>query len=98
MAKNFNDISDDLIDDGDLLRLDLHISAPGYLEEGGSRFTEVATEDDDEENEDAEEPEVSDSEAEKKKQRTLRKEKRDARAAARLAAARPSATVPMSYT
>ncbi len=53
LAKSYNDISDALIADADLLRLSLHISALGYLEEGASRFTKLPTED--EQNEDDQE-------------------------------------------
>ena len=78
------DISDTLIDDAILSRLDLHISEPEYLEEKVSRFTEVIMED--KVLEITKEPEVSNSEKEKKRQATWQKEKKDAQAAAYLSA------------
>ena len=90
LAKNLDGVSAELIEDEALLRLDMHISATGYLEKGAPRFTEVTG--DEEMIEDGGEAEtVSDSEEENKKKRALRKEKRDARALT-LAAARPSAS------
>ena len=63
------DINDTLINDANLLKLDLYISEPGYLEEGVSYFMEVITED--EVQEIAKEPEVSDSKEKKKRRATL---------------------------
>lgn len=93
MAKNFNNISDNLIDDNDLLRLDIHILVPGYLKKERPYFTDITTKNNNEENEDAKEPEVSNFEEEKKKQRTLWKKKRDMQATARLAIARLSSSL-----
>lgn len=86
MAKNFIDISDTLINDANLSRLDLHILGLGYLQEGVSRFMEVITED--EVQEIAKKPEVFDSKEEKKRQMTLWKEKKDTKAAACLSTGR----------
>ena len=87
LAKNLDGVSAELIEDEALLRLDMHISANGYLEEGAPRFNEVTG--DKEMIEDGGEAEtVSDSEEENKKKRALRKEMRDARALS-LIAARP---------
>ena len=56
----------ELIEDKALLRLDMHISAIGYVEEGAPRFTKVTR--DEEMIEDGGEAEtVSDSEEESKK-------------------------------
>ena len=91
------DISDTLIDDANLSKLDLRISKLDYLEEKVSRFTEVITKD--KVQKIAEEPKVSNFEKKKKRQATLRKEKRDAWAAASLSAGyfcRTSTTGPMS--
>ena len=41
LAKNLDGVSTELIEDEALLRLDMHISAIGYLEEGAPRFTKV---------------------------------------------------------
>ena len=41
LAKNLDGFSAELIEDEALLRLDMHISATGYLEEGALCFTEV---------------------------------------------------------
>ena len=90
LAKNLDGVSAELIEDEALLRLDMHISATEYLEEGAPRFTKVTG--DEEMIEDGGEAEtVSDSEEENKKKRALRKEKRDARALS-FTAARPSAS------
>ena len=59
------DISNTLINNANLLRLDQHILRPGYLEKGVSRFTEVIMED--KVQEIVEELEVSDSKEEKKR-------------------------------
>lgn len=84
MANIFIDISNTLIDNANLSRLDLQILGPGYLKEGISHFTEVITED--KVQEIAEESEVSNSKKEKKKRATLWKKKRDVWAVARLSA------------
>ena len=66
LAKNLDGVSAELIEDEALLRLDMHISATGYLEEGAPRFTEVTG--DEEMIEDGGEAEtVSNSEEENKK-------------------------------
>ncbi len=44
LAKNFDQVSNELIAEKDLLRLDVHISAPGYLEEEKPCFTKVTEE------------------------------------------------------
>ena len=41
LAKNLDTISNDPIIENNLLKLNLHILAPGYLEDGPSRFTEI---------------------------------------------------------
>ena len=41
LAKNLDGVSTELIEDEALLRLDMHISATRYLEEGAPRFTEI---------------------------------------------------------
>ena len=82
LAKNFDGISNELIADGDLSKLDIHILALGYLEKGRSRFIEVTEDDNKELDKDAKkEPMVSDWEEEDIKKRTRQKEKRDAQAA-----------------
>ncbi len=43
-AKNFDQVSNEQIAEADLLRLDVHLSAPGYLEEGRPCFNEVTEE------------------------------------------------------
>ena len=66
LAKNLDGVSAELIEDEALLRLDMHISATGYLEKEAPRFTEVTG--DEEMIEDGGEAEtVSDSEEENKK-------------------------------
>lgn len=45
LAKNFDDVSNELIADGDLSRLNIYISAPDYLEEARPRFIEVTEND-----------------------------------------------------
>ena len=66
LAKNLDGVSAELIEDEALLRLDMHISTTGYLEQGAPRFTEVTG--DEEMIEDSREAEmVSDSEEENKK-------------------------------
>ena len=67
LAKSYNDISNELIDDTKLLRLNLHILALGYLEEGASHFTKLPTKDKGEEEDDQTEPQVSNLEEEKNK-------------------------------
>ena len=80
------DISDTFINNTNLLRLHLHILGLNYLEEGVSQFMEVITED--KVQKIVEKRKVSNSKEEKKRWATLQKEKRDARAAARLSASR----------
>ena len=80
----------ELIEDEALLRLGMHISANGYLEEGAPCFTEV-TRDEEMIDDGGEAETVSDLEEENKKKRALYKKKRDARALS-LAATRPSAS------
>lgn len=41
LAKNFDSVSNELIVDEDLSRLDIYISAPGYLEEERPHFIKV---------------------------------------------------------
>ena len=41
LAKNYENLTTTLIPDETLLRLGLHISSTGYLEDGAPRFTEV---------------------------------------------------------
>ena len=66
LAKNLDGVSAELIEDETLLRLDMHISATGYLEKGAPCFTEVTGEE--EMVEDGREVEtVSDSKEENKK-------------------------------
>lgn len=72
LVKNFKNISNTLINDTNLLRLDLYILLPNYLEEGVSCFMKVLTK--------YKESEISDSKKEKKRQMTLQKEMRDAQA------------------
>ncbi len=81
LAKNFDQVSNELIAEADLLRLDIYISAPGYLEEGRPRFTEVMEEYKEESNRDDAEEEPTDSEEEAIKKKAQCKEKRDARTA-----------------
>ncbi len=71
MAKSYNDTSDGLIDNAELLWLNLHISALGYLEEKTSRFTELPTKDEGEKEDDQAERQVSDLKEEKNKQKML---------------------------
>ena len=66
MAKNLDSVSAELIDDKALLKLDMHISATGYLKEGAPRFTEVTGDEEIIEN-GGEAETVSDSEEENKK-------------------------------
>ncbi len=57
MAKSFDIIDDELIDDAELLWLNLYISVLEYLKEGASHYTELPTEDkNEEENEKSQEP------------------------------------------
>ncbi len=84
MARNFDVLSDDYIDDQQLTWLELHILGASYLEEGLSCFTEVLIEDDNEIEADAEKQAVSNFEKENKIKKNLRKEQRDARIAKRL--------------
>ncbi len=79
LAKNFDQVSNELITEADLLRLDVHISAPGYLEERRLRFTEVPEQYKEESNKDDVEKEPTDSEEEVIKKKAQRKKKRDAR-------------------
>lgn len=65
MAKKFKDISNDLINDTEFSKLDLHISGLGYLKEEISRFKEVIIEN--EIQEIAEKPKVSNFEEKKKR-------------------------------
>lgn len=58
-------ISNTLINDANLLRLDLYILGPSYLKEGVSCFIKVITED--KVQDIAEEPGISNSKNEKKK-------------------------------
>lgn len=73
MGKIFNDISDAYINDEELAKLEFHISAVGYLEEGLSCITEVLTKENNQ-NKDkiVKESEVYDSEKEKKKRKVWR--------------------------
>lgn len=41
LSKNFDDISDELIANKDLLRLNIHISMPGYLKERRPCFIKI---------------------------------------------------------
>lgn len=66
-AKNFITISNDPISDVELLKLNFHILALGYLEEKPSYFTEVAT---NIKEELPELPQVSDSEKEKNRKKS----------------------------
>lgn len=68
MDKIFNDFSNDLINNKELAKLELHILAVGYLEEDLSHFTEELTKDNNEDKTDAKEPEVFDSKKEKEKE------------------------------
>lgn len=70
MVKHFKDISNDPINDDDLLRLNLHILILGYIEEGICCFTEIAIKDEDEEEQDKK-PQVFNFLKEKIKQRAL---------------------------
>ncbi len=68
MAKSYNDINDELIDNTKLLWLNLYILALEYLKEGVYHFIELPIEDkSDEKNEDNQESQVSNSEKEKNK-------------------------------
>ena len=71
LAKNFNIISDNPIAKNNLLKLNLHISALGYLEDGTSRFTKVIEDEDKDKKKQDDEPEVSNSKEEKRKKKTL---------------------------
>lgn len=77
LAKSYDNISDEQINEVTLLRLNLHISALGYLKERISHFTKLATKDkNEEEYEDDQESLVSNSKEEiKKKCYKKRKEK-----------------------
>lgn len=48
LAKSYNDIRDELIVEAKLSRLNFHILVLKYLEEKISRFTELATKNEDE--------------------------------------------------
>ncbi len=63
-AKNFDQVSNELIAEADLLKLDIYISALGYLEEGRSRFSEITEEYEEESNRDNVEEEPTDLEQE----------------------------------
>lgn len=81
-AKNFDDVTNELIANGNLLRLDIHISALGNLEERRPCFIKVTKDNNEELDLNAKEkPMVSDSEKETIKKRALRKKKRNARIA-----------------
>ena len=65
MAKSYNNISNELINDAKLLRLNLHILALGYLEKEVSHFIELSTKDKDKEEDDQLEPQISNLKKEK---------------------------------
>ncbi len=96
LAKNFHQISNKLIAKEDLLRLDVYISAPGYIEKGRPYFTKVTKEYKEESNinDVKNEHMVFDSEEEAIKKRILRKEKMDAKTAS-LAVTCPSCRQPV---
>lgn len=71
LAKNFDIISDDPIAENNLLKLNLYISALGYLEDRPSYFTKVIEDEDKDGEEQDNEPQVSDFEEKKKKKMTL---------------------------
>ena len=85
LAKSYDDISDRLINDAKLLRLNLYILALRYLKEGASCFIELPTKDEGEEKNDPAKSQVSNLEKEKNKQKTIRKEKKESRITTRLA-------------
>lgn len=79
LAKNFNDVSNELITDADLSKLDIHISVPGYLKEGKPYFVGVIEDENKESDQDAKEkPMVSDSKEENIKKKGSIQKKRDA--------------------
>ena len=82
LAKSYNDISNELIDNAKLLWLNLYILALKYLEKGASRFTELLIEDEGEEKDDQAELQVFNLKEEKNKQKTIWKEKRKSRVTA----------------
>lgn len=94
-TKNFDNVSNELIADGNLLRLDIHILAPRYLKKNKPRFIKVTENNNEELDQDAkEELIVSNLEEEAIKKRALYKEKRDAQAAL-LAMTCPPGCLPM---
>ena len=68
------------------MKLNLHILALGYLEDGPSYFMEIIKSKDKDKEEQNNEPPVSNSEKEKKKKKILQKKNRDAWVAACLLA------------
>ncbi len=78
LGKNFDDISDNHIDNKELARLEFHILGVGYLEKGLSRFTKISIKDNNVFGADAKELEpISNFEKEKKNKKNLRKEQKD---------------------
>ena len=108
LAKNYENLITALIPDESLLRLGLHISSMGYLEDGAPRFTKVTEHDntsfdrevvEDEDGEEACKEAVTDSEEEASKKRARCKAMRDAtRAQALLLAAMPGSSAPASIS
>lgn len=81
LIRNFDDVSDVLIADRDLLKLDIYILAPSYLGEGRPHFTKKLEDNNQEPNKNAaQELMVSDSEEEAMKKRTIHKKMRDTEA------------------
>lgn len=72
LAKNFNDISNDQIDDEELVWLEHYILDTGYLEEGLFCFIEISIENDNEIEADTKEQEpISNFKEEKKDKNNL---------------------------
>ena len=81
MTIHFKNINNNLIDDNNLLKLNLHILALDYVKEKISRFTKVAMEDKNEEKQNTK-LQISNSKEEKIKQRVLQKKKKNVLASA----------------
>ena len=74
MIKNFDDISNNHINDEELAWLEFHILVVGYLKKGLSYFTKISTEDDNKIEVDVKElKRVSDFKKEKKDKKNLLK-------------------------
>ena len=77
MAKNFNDINSNFINNSDLLKLNLQILILDYLEKKTFCFIKVVIKDKNKKNENIKELKIFNSKKEKNIQRILWKDKRN---------------------